>query len=194
MKVSVLIPVKSLTSAKSRLAKNLSHVKRTELVLQMLRHVLETIKSINDEYEIFVVTSDQKIKKFAKSFGAKIIEEETPDHNRALTYAAKNINQRLPLVTISADLPLLTTNDIKQMILFLKNNDVVLAPSKEAIGTNAIVMREPSLVPYQFGKNSLSKFINSAKKQKLRFQLYKSETIAFDVDTVQDLEKADLNS
>jgi 2-phospho-L-lactate guanylyltransferase len=194
MNATVLIPVKSMSSAKSRLSKKLNAEQKEKLVLQMLRHVLKTANILGDEYQTVVVTSDQKVKNIAKTFGAKTILEKNSGQNRALAFAAKQINQDLPLLTLSADLPLLKIDDIEQMFLFLKQNDVVLAPSKEKTGTNAILMKQPFLLPYQFGKNSLDKFITTAEKQKLRFKLYDSPTIAFDVDTVEDLEKVNLIS
>jgi 2-phospho-L-lactate guanylyltransferase len=189
MKATILIPAKTLASAKSRLTKHLSREKREKLVLEMLQHVIETVKASDSQYEIFVVTNDQKVETLANSFETKIIQEKNPGQNRALTFAAKQINQHMPVLTISEDLPLLKSSDIKNLFLLMKDTDIVLAPSKEKTGTNAILMRQPLLIPYQFGKNSLTKFISSTKNEKQRYKLYEKETIAFDIDTVQDLEK-----
>lgn len=192
MKATVLIPVKSLTSAKSRLARYLTSIQREKLVLEMLQHVIKTIKAADDQFEIFIVTLDQKVELLAKSLGVSVIQEKNPGQNRALTFAAKQINQNLPLLTISEDLPLLMTDDIKKLFLLIKNADFVLAPSKEKTGTNAILMQKPMLLPYQFGKNSLNKFISSAKKQKLKYFLYDSKTIAFDIDTLEDIQSGNI--
>lgn len=189
MKATILIPVKTLASAKSRLTKFLSTDKREKLVLEMLQHVIETIKTSDAQYEIFVVTNDKRVETLAKKFDTKIIHEKNPGQNRALTFAAKQINYHAPVLTISEDLPLLKSDDIKNLFLLMKETNIVLAPSKEKTGTNAILMRKPLLIPYQFGKNSLSKFITSAENNKYNYKLYENETIAFDVDTVQDLEK-----
>jgi 2-phospho-L-lactate guanylyltransferase len=193
MKATVLIPVKSLTSAKSRLTKYLTAFQKEKLVLGMLQHVIETIKKTDEHFEIFVVTMDPKIQNLAKSLNAKIISEKNPGQNRALTFAAKQLNRDIPLLTISADLPLLKTNDIKNLFLLMKAKDIVLAPSKEKTGTNAILMQRPMQVPYQFGKQSLDKFIHSAEKQKLRYQLYANKTIAFDIDTIQDMQNENIS-
>jgi len=192
MNATVLIPVKSLTYAKSRLAGYLNISEREQLVVSMLIHVIEILKISDNQFTIYIVTSDPKVKKLANSIKVNIIQEKNTGHNQALTYAAKQIDQNQPLLTISADLPLVDVSDITQLFSLLKNSDVVLAPSKEETGTNAILMRKPLVVPYRFGKESLKKFITEIKGNKLKYHLYNNETIAYDVDTEKDLKKLNL--
>ena len=159
MKTTVLIPVKVLTDAKSRLAGHLTNSERETLVLEMLRHVLQTVKSARADLNPIIVSSDKKIRNLANSLQIKTLPEIVSGHNEALTKAAQQVDPFLPLLTLSADLPLITSQNIEQMVELGQDKDVVLAPSKEETGTNALLLRKPLFLPYVFGINSLKKFI-----------------------------------
>lgn len=188
MKTTVLIPVKTLTDAKSRLASHLTDKERETLVLEMLRHVLQTIKSARADLNPIIVNSDKKICDLAASLQVKTFPEIVSGHNEALTKAAEQVDPFLPLLTLSADLPLISSHNIEEIIALSQSNDVVLAPSKEGTGTNALLLRKPLLLSYVFGINSLKKFISEAKKEKLSYALYQDPSIAFDVDTIKDIQ------
>lgn len=185
MELHALIPVKSLHHAKSRLAKRLSQQQRQELVLSMLDHVLMILKSCDEMKKITVVTPDVEVKKHVLQLGFSVTSEEKPGHNSSLTAAAQNENSEISLLTISADLPFLTSHDVGQLIKLLTSHDIALAPSKDN-GTNAIIVKKTLLLPYLFGKNSFEKYKEVAIKKNLSYAVYESQTIAFDVDTIED--------
>jgi 2-phospho-L-lactate/phosphoenolpyruvate guanylyltransferase len=187
MELHALIPVKSLRLAKSRLAENFSEAERSTLVLSMLDHVLETLKSSKEITKIIVVTPDELVEKHVLESGFTVIPEEKPGHNPALTAAAQKENDGEKLLTISADLPLITQEDIHEMITLSLTHDVVLASSKDN-GTNALLLAKPLLLPYLFGENSLEKYKKAAKELGLTVAIYQSKTMAFDVDTITDVE------
>ena len=189
MKATVLIPVKSLQYAKSRLAKHISANQKETLVLSMLEHVIKTVKATDKELEIFIVSYDPKIIALANLLGIKCISKKISGLNSSLTYAAQQVNQDIPLLTLSADLPLLKSDDVLQILSLGKNNDIILAPSKEKTGTNAILVKKPLMIPYTFGRKSLMKFTTEIEQQSLSYKTYFDETIAFDIDTPDDIEK-----
>lgn len=188
MNYHALIPVKKLTHAKSRLSKEMSEKARSELVLSMLKHVISVLTSCQDITKIIVVTTDEKVSKFALSLHVSVEAEKIEGHNPALTSAAKKEDKEEidGLLTISADLPLLTQDDIQKMLEFSILYDVVLAPSNDN-GTNAIVLKKPLLLPYRFGKNSFEKYKDEALKREIEFVIYQNPTISFDVDTIDDV-------
>jgi 2-phospho-L-lactate/phosphoenolpyruvate guanylyltransferase len=189
MNATVLIPIKALKNAKSRLAKHINPKQREQLMLLLLKHIIKTVKAVDNDLEIYVVSFDKKVIKTANLLGIKNISEKISGHNRSLTFAAKKINQNKPVLALSVDLPLLTKTDIEQLFLLSKKNDIVLAQSKEKTGTNAVIMKTPLLIPYQFGENSLIKFISTTKEKSLTVKTYFNDNFAFDVDTIKDLEE-----
>ena len=74
---SALIPVKSLHTAKSRLAPHLTQTQRVTLVLNMLHHIICILQASNVLDRISVVSSDQHVLEQAQAWGAHAhIEEE----------------------------------------------------------------------------------------------------------------------
>ena len=90
------------------------------------------------------------------------------------------------LLTISADLPLLETQDIRQLTRLADRYQVVLAGSSDGTGTNALLVRPPLALPYLFGLNSLPAHLHAADERQLSYTLYHNARLAFDVDTPDD--------
>ncbi len=192
MTYTALVPVKALNAAKSRLAPHLSQQQRETLVLDMLRHVLRILLDSWLFERVSVVSPDRRVLEWAQSWGAWPLVEEQHGHNSALHAAAlrEQAAGASAILTISADLPLLRASDIRVMIERSKQHQVVLAPSQDGTGTNAILVRPPLALPYLFGPNSLQRYQQAAKQWKLSNILYSSTGLALDIDTIDDLYKS----
>lgn len=192
MKCNALIPVKSLSTAKSRLASSLTQYQRERLVLDMFHHVLRVLLSSEIFERVSVVSSDQQVLENAYLWGAQAIPEEFHDHNQALHAAAlKELSEGVTkLLTISADLPLLTSQEIHCFFKQSLQHEVVLAPSRDGTGTNAIMVHPPLVVPYVFGPQSLQNYVDVAKQKRLSFSKFHSIGLALDIDTIDDLNDA----
>ena len=195
MTYRALIPVKSLSEAKSRLAAHLTIHQREMLVLDMLHHVLEVLLNSEMLEQVYVVSPDRQVLQRSEKWGAQGLLEEVQGHNPALSAAASRAqattNGALEphgLLTISADLPLLEVGEIHHIIEESFYHDVVLAPSPDGTGTNAILMRPPLIVPYLFGPNSLRRYLEACEQRKLSVTVYSSTGLALDIDTIDDLD------
>jgi 2-phospho-L-lactate guanylyltransferase len=185
-----LIPVKRLEAAKSRLTSDLTQKQRMALVLRMLRHVIDVLHQNEVLESIAVVSPDPLVLAQAQDWGARTYVEERQGHNPALYAAAQQelATGATALLTISADLPLLQTQDIERMIALSQRYDVVLAPSREGTGTNALLVHPPLALPYLFGPGSLQLYQQEALRLHLNHVLYEHMSIALDIDTIDDLE------
>jgi 2-phospho-L-lactate/phosphoenolpyruvate guanylyltransferase len=194
MKHNALIPVKSLITAKSRLAPSLSQHQRESLVMNMLHHVLCVLLDSELFEQVSVVSSDDQVLEQAYIWGAQSITEEQHGHNQALHAAALRVQTEgvTTLLTISADLPLLTTQEIRCFFKQSRQHAVVLAPSRDGTGTNAILVRPPLAVPYVFGPDSLQSYIEAARQRDLTYSTYHSIGLAFDIDTIDDLDEMEV--
>jgi 2-phospho-L-lactate guanylyltransferase len=186
-----IIPVKSLGEAKSRLAPHLTQRQRETLALDMLRHVVQTLCASQEFELVTVVSPDLRVLEKARIWGARASCEERSGHNPALHMAALRelAGGAGALLTISADLPLLTSGDIDVMVERSTRFDVVLAPSMDGTGTNAMLARPPLVVPYLFGVNSLEKHLRAAGRRGLSTNLYASRGLALDIDTIEDVQE-----
>lgn len=190
MVYTALVPVKALSEAKSRLAHHLTQEQRGTLMLEMLGHVLETLHASRVLARVSVVSPDSYVLDRAQQWGAHTYMEEVAGHNPALTAAAtRELNSgTTALLTISADLPLLRPDEIIHLIEQLRQYDVVLSPSRDGTGTNALLARPPLALPYLFGPNSLPRYQAEADRRLLRCTTYSSIGLALDIDTIEDLE------
>jgi 2-phospho-L-lactate/phosphoenolpyruvate guanylyltransferase len=194
MKYNALIPVKSLSTAKSRLASSFTQHQRERLVLDMFHHVLCVLLDTELFEKVSVVSSDKQVLEKAYLWGAEAVVEEYHDHNQALHAAAlRQMSDGVTtLLTISADLPLLTTQEIHCFFKQSLQHDVVLAPSRDGTGTNAIMVHPPLAVPYVFGPGSLQSYVEAARQMHLRYSMYQSIGLALDIDTIDDLDTAEV--
>ncbi len=196
MKYSALIPVKSLTTAKSRLAPSLTQQQRETLVLDMLHHVLCALQGSELFDHVTVVSSDERVLELSHLWGARAVSEEQHGHNPALHAAAlrEYAEGVTALLTISADLPLLSIRDIRCMFEQSKQHEIVLAPSREGTGTNAILVRPPLAVPYVFGPDSFHNYIEAARQKHRSYTTYHSTGLALDIDTIDDLNEMEVHN
>ncbi len=189
MKYIALVPVKSLDEAKSRLATHLTSEQRANLMLDMLHHVLLTLQNSHIFEHVSVVSADKCVLQHAQNWGVCALTEALPGHNPALTAAATHELQQgaTALLTISADLPLLQTDDLHYLFDMSKHNEVVIAPSQDGSGTNALLTRPPLVLPYHFGVNSRYRHQSEAESRQLTYTCYKSIGLALDIDTIDDI-------
>jgi|SRR5579885_2257702 2-phospho-L-lactate guanylyltransferase len=189
MSYHALVPVKTLTSAKSRLAAHLPPHERETLVLDMLCHVLSVLRASEVLEKIVVVSPDERVLERARSWGAQAWPEEAVGHNPALLAAATRIRAEgaSALLTISADLPLLRVTDIRALVSRAADHPIVIAPSREGTGTNALLTRPPLAIPYLFGPNSFHRHVQAAGQRQLSVSIYYSTGLAWDIDTIDDI-------
>lgn len=95
--------------------------------------------------------------------------------------------ESMGLLTISADLPLLAQADLRALLAQAQHASVVLAPSSEGSGTNAILMRPPLVLPYLFGPDSLAAYIQAARRRRVSYTLLHTANLGLDIDTPDDL-------
>lgn len=190
MRMNALVPVKSLSQAKSRLADHLTLHQRQSLVLDMLHHVLSVLVESECFERITVVSPDERVLAHACEWGVRGLPEEIAGHNEALRAAARRekLSGTPGLLTISADLPVLDIKDIRQMAALAIRHDLVLAPARDETGTNAILARPPLAAPYLFGPHSFRRYRRAAYKRGLETAIYQSIGTSLDIDTIDDLD------
>jgi len=188
-----LVPVKNLSEAKSSLSKALDPAHRRELVLAMLADVINAYRGADSLSGFAVVSPDKKVLDFARLQGATDIFEAGLGLNGALKLATKHLvglGATSVLIT-PGDLPFLKSIDIDNIAsMATGRRDVVIAPSK-ANGTNALLLRPPDVIELRFGGESFPIHLAEAVKAGARPHIYRSFTVAFDIDEPGDLIKVE---
>jgi 2-phospho-L-lactate guanylyltransferase len=184
-----LVPVKAFAEAKSRLAPELSAARRAELAARLLAHVLDAILASDAVDVCGVVSPDPVVLAQARAWGAVPLAQGRPGLNPGLeagrAWAVGRGAQALLIVL--GDLPLLTPADVAGLVAEAAPRTVVLAPDRHEVGTNALLIAPPDLVPFRFGPDSAARHAAEAARQGLALRHYRSSGTAFDIDTPADL-------
>jgi 2-phospho-L-lactate guanylyltransferase len=92
-------------------------------------------------------------------------------------------------LVLPADLPLLTKDDIEELISLATNPPVVvIAPDRHHKGTNALLSSPPGLIEYDFGPDSFSSHLSHARAAGVRVEICKLPSFGLDIDIPEDLE------
>ncbi|MHB8618840.1 MAG: 2-phospho-L-lactate guanylyltransferase [Chloroflexota bacterium] len=188
--VAAIVPVKSLQAAKTRLIGELNPDERGALAGRLLRGVLATLASAPAIAAWAVVSRDDRALELAREWGGQAIREAGSDLNSALDQArrwAVDAGMEAILV-LPADVPLLTVEDVDGMAAAADESDVVIAPSGDG-GTNGLFLRPPDVIPFRFGPGSAALHRREAMQRHLSVKTFVSHTLAFDVDTPEDLRR-----
>jgi 2-phospho-L-lactate guanylyltransferase len=195
----LVIPMKDLSRAKSRLARILPPAARRDLVLEMLRRVLATLLPGTDHHRtegtlpaiecVWIMSADPTILARTTELGAHPLHDPTADLNAALEWARTVVTAAGAdaLLIIPADVPHITPADLAGLTASLHAGAaLVIAPDRAGQGTNALGLLLPSPLPFQFGSNSFAQHLETAHHLGLTVQVYASPTLALDVDTPED--------
>lgn len=159
----------------------------------MLTDVLTSVLHTPAVDRVAVVTSDPTLLALARQLGAFAVDEEYPRGlNGAVALGTEFCLRQgaTALLVLLADLPLVTSEDIEW--LFRQTNggpEVILVPCKEGDGTNAMLRVPPLIIPPCFGGPSLVAYQAEARRQRVTCRVVEVPGIAFDLDSVEDLER-----
>lgn len=188
-----IVPAKTLEQAKTRLARVLSPDERRVLSLAMLRDMLSALRAAPHLDGVAVVTADAALEAAARALGAAVVAEQTTGQNVALEagMAYARAQGATEVLVISADLPLLCPTTVEQLLEQARQANhphlVLLAPSRDGAGTNAMLQRPPGVIPFLFGLNSLQRHQQAAAEHGVHVDLVQAQGLAFDVDLPADL-------
>ena len=192
MSLWVIIPVKPLGRAKSRLSEVLSPEERHALAERFLRQILRVVTAVQQVTGTLVISRDPQVLRIAREYGALTVQESgTPELNNALMRATQVVAswKGNAVLILPADLPLISAEDIVTMIgMSPKGESVVLASDQMGDGTNAMLVRPPGLFPYTYGTDSFQRHKKAAIDAGADVKIYDSHRVALDIDVPADLE------
>ena len=192
MSIWAIVPVKPLRYSKSRMSSVLSVEEREALSREMLVRTLHTLHAVDNIGGTMVVSRDSGALALARSLGAHTLQESgAPDLNASLTLATKvMVSWRVRgVLLLASDVPLLQVEDIENMIALAKRPPVVvLGSDRSGRGINAMLVRPPGLLAYEYGLGSLRRYRNAAERACADVHVYESLTLGLDIDTPADLD------
>ncbi|MFX1759475.1 2-phospho-L-lactate guanylyltransferase [Rhodococcus sp. As11] len=165
----VLVPVKALGLAKSRLAHVLDPVARESLVLAMLQDTVTAALSAGD-VTVTVVTADDRVAVVARACDADVLPDHVPPGspdplNAALRAAARRVRDLAPdaeLVVLQADLPSLRPGDFALARETARRTGTAVVADHTSRGTTALLhCVRGTLPPLAFGPESAHRHVGA---------------------------------
>ena len=188
--IHAIVPVNVPNVSKKRLSSRLDANQRANLTITMLINVLSALKRSSSIGSIAVVCADRKVQALVERCGATFLwEGRRRGLNPALNFAMRQVHSDSSVLIVHADLPLLAPYDVDSLVRHAGNCSLALAPSKDGMGTNAILMRSPNMIQLAFGKRSFRRHELFARQVNLPYRVIRIHGIAFDIDDEQDLDE-----
>jgi 2-phospho-L-lactate guanylyltransferase len=173
----VLVPLKRLDVAKTRLADALGVDERAQLMRGLLDGVLAAVHEA-DVGPVTIVTGELLD-------GVEVFDDRGLSWNEALEAAMREIVREEIAAVVSADLPFLRADEVRALVEATPTEGIAIARALDG-GTNAVSMRPPGLVLTHFGEPASASVHASLGVESIVIDL---PGLAFDVDTPADLER-----
>ena len=193
----ILIPVKSTSSAKQRLAAVLDQPSRTALAQAMLHDVLNALhhwvtRPKENCAAVAVVTSDPFAMKLAAAYEFEIIPDpDNPGETGAIEMATRVCVESgaESTLVIPADIPLIEAWEFDEILKHARAEGSVLVPAADGRGTNAVFRRPADLFPLRFGNDSFKPHHAAAQATGKPWVVLKLPGFAVDIDNPEDLQQ-----
>jgi 2-phospho-L-lactate/phosphoenolpyruvate guanylyltransferase len=188
---ALLLPVKDLNNAKKRLMGVLSPEERFGLAEAMLADTIRAVRGVALAEKIFVVTNYEPAMRVARENGWEILREEQQISESHSVDAASRICEDqgvTALLRLPLDLPLVQSNDIDELLAEeCRAPALVIVPSRDGTGTNAMLRMPPTLFPSHFGAGSFAKHVAEAENAAAQLVVRRNPRLEMDVDDESDL-------
>jgi 2-phospho-L-lactate guanylyltransferase len=188
---ALLLPVKDLRNAKQRLVSILTPEERFSLAHAMLADTVAAMRNVKRADKVFVVTNYEPAMQYARENGWHILSEDrqisesvsVDDASRRIEALGFTAALRIPL-----DLPLIQSRDIDELLAIeCVEPAMVIVPSRDGTGTNAILRTPPTLFPSHFGSGSFAKHCAEAAATRAQIHHRRNTHLEMDVDDEPDL-------
>lgn len=190
---AILIPVKEFREAKKRLAPHFSPADRAALAEAMCEDFFRVVAATRCADRVFVVSKEHGALSRARKLGWETIVEsrqssESVSVDAGSRYCAERGVQAL--LRLPIDLPLVEPSDIEAVFDQLQAApSVVLVPSSDGTGTNALLRSPAVLFPSHFGPNSFPRHLADAEASGARVRVLRNPRLELDIDELDDLRR-----
>ena len=188
LKTSAIIPVKTFSKAKTRL--NLQQDCKMEICSLMLQEVLKTISNCKVVNQIVLVSKDEAALKIGRQFNSIEIFDNESGVNNAINLADEYLSDKNfdCSIIFPQDIPTMISSDIDALLGFIKStNSVIIVPSRQFNGTNALVRCPADLIQTRYDMGSYTHQIDAASTKTKNISIALIRRMMLDIDDESDL-------
>lgn len=187
-----LIPVKTFSAAKTRLAPVLAPPDRAALARTMLLDVLDALRDCRRISGIAIISREASLPDIANHYGAVLLAEPADsDLSRAVGRGLDWARARSDIDTlliVPGDLPLLDPDDVERLAAAAADS-YAISPARDENGTNALVLPRPFRFQPDFGPGSFARHLAALRADGQAPIVHRSVGISLDIDTASDLNR-----
>ena len=188
---ALLLPIKDLRNAKKRLIGVLTPEERFGLAQAMLADTIRAVRGVRRAEKVFVVTNYEPAMLVAEENGWEILREDRQVSESDSVDAASRLCELrgvTGLLRVPLDVPLVQAGDIDDLLAVeCEAPALVIVPSRDGMGTNAILRMPPALFPSHFGLGSFAKHVGEAERIGAHVIFRRNTRLEMDVDDEADL-------
>ncbi|MGC2110100.1 MAG: 2-phospho-L-lactate guanylyltransferase [Candidatus Korobacteraceae bacterium] len=187
----MLIPVKSLATAKQRLSEALNVRQRSQLAEAMLRDVMTAAAEVRGRIDVALVTGDSRARELAMEFGFLTIEDpRNESETAAIEMATAWCEQQGydTTIVVPGDIPLITGEELHQVLDAAPEVGAVFVPAYDRRGSNCILRRPASIIPLRFGNDSFLPHCEAMRRSGKELIILEMQGIGLDIDNPHELE------
>jgi len=191
MRGILLIPFKSLATAKQRLAEALDARQRSQLAEAMLRDVMSAAAGVQERIDVALVTGDARAQAIARELGFLVIEDTRNESETAAIEMATEWCERRAYdatIVVPADIPLIAAEELHRVLDAAPLEGAVFVPAYDRRGSNCILRRPASIIPLRFGNDSFLPHCEAMKKTGKKLIILEMPGIGLDIDNPHELD------
>ena len=189
--VIAIVPVGTLSGAKSRLGAVLDAEERLELTVLLARRTIVSAIAADGIAETIVVTPDDAVRDLAMELGARPLRQREGGLNRGIDSAREEAIAAGAdaIVILPIDLPDVTPDAIEKVLAPLADPRrplIAIVPDRHGRGTNALLIAPPDAIAICFGGDSRAAHEAAAAAVGARL-VELDGPLSLDLDTPDDL-------
>jgi 2-phospho-L-lactate guanylyltransferase len=190
-RLAVVIPLRALEGAKSRLGEVLDAEERRDLVVDLLERTVRAALATPGVDEVIVVSPDPAVLVLGADAGATPLRQIGSGLNAALEQARREAMTRgaTALLVLPSDLARIAPDTLAPLVAQVPTDGsptVALVPDRHGRGTNALLLVPPEVVAPAFGAESRSAHAALAGAVGARY-VEVGGPLSLDLDTPDDL-------
>jgi 2-phospho-L-lactate guanylyltransferase len=189
MSDAIVVPIKSPKGAKNRLEAILTEREREALAWAMAEDVLRTARQAPADC-FLAVSDDDGILSLARDLGFEPLRDDERQGQSAAArqgFEAAWERDCSTGLTIPGDVPAVSVEELRLLLAFRPEVEVVLAADRQGEGTNGLRLTPPDAIDLRFGEDSFSLHRMEAERMHRSFEVLSLERLAVDLDRPDDL-------
>lgn len=190
--IAALLPVKLFSHSKQRLAGWLSPQEREVLARTMFEDVWATLRTVPNLDDLLVISAEPHVLARCRQEKVRCLEEaEQRSHSESVAEATRWAMSlgASSLLSVAIDTPGVARDELSALVELAPYDSVVVVPSSDGSGTNALLRTPPDAIAPHFGPGSCRLHVREAQLAGLSHCVHPTPGLAADIDTPEDMER-----